>query len=252
MSYFAVPYRASFFRGNNVIMIRKTLFAALVCAMTTIGCVAVGNPAQACSTTTHCYGDAISALTGVRGASVNISPSCLSTPADSDISNEMWLMDTYDNTPAFVEVGYVQIGSGYSLGHGSYILNTPGRYGFWADQRPGHSDYSVHVLETNPSLSVGGAYVYIRANGTNTWQVSFDGHTSNSTGNYMVPNYVEVGSETTSASGKDYGLGSSVKYLDANGTWHSGMGSPVIDATQAPQKFSWVTKSTSYHAGAPC
>jgi hypothetical protein len=233
-----------------MIIFKRTTFSVMLLLLAAVGVATWGDPAAACSTSDHCYADAIAGV-AAKGIAVSITPSCLTAPYANDVSNEIWLIDARNpSAVSFVEVGYLQMGGGYTLGTGSYTLSAAGRYGFWADQRPGHA-YAIHVLQSSPSLTAG-AFISITANGTNAWQVYFNGHTNNSTSNSMVPNNIEYGSEATSAAATDYGLAVGAEYQDSGGTWHNGMNGPTVPAPDTPQKFSWVTKSTSYHAGAPC
>ncbi len=221
--------------------------AVLISALTALP----ADPAFGCSGSTHCYGDDLSNVTGVKGVAVTIDPSCLSTPSGGSVSDETWLIDAHSGIPYWVEVGYLQLGAGASSGTSPYVITGPGRFAFWEDYRPGHTDIDGHVLQNNPSLTAG-AFASISANGGGTWRVAFNGYGSNSTSNYMVPTAIEVGSESNTAASKSYSFAYGAEYLNSGGTWTSGMASPTAPVQNSPERFTWVSKSTSYDAGITC
>lgn len=216
--------------------------AAAILAGTAGWAVAAASPAEACSLSSHCYGIAAGSASGIDGDYVFITPSCLSIPSGNFVTDELWLPSS--GAAYWVEVGYLQLGSGLNVGG----ITTAGRYGFWADKRPG-SQFYAHVLQTNPPLSAG-APAEIYKNGSSSWETYFNGYFGTSTSNTMTPAYGEWGSETTSGSAHSLSTGTSAEY-ETGSSFHSGIPNPSWESTP-PQTFSWTSTYTSYKAGAPC
>lgn len=229
--------------GSLTLTLRLGAAAALLVAATVGWAGASASPAEACSFTNHCYGTTEGTPSGIDGDYVNITPSCLGTPSGNFVTDELWLVSS--SATYWVEVGYLQLGSGVNLGG----ITTAGRYGFWADQRPG-SQFFAHVLQTNPSLSAG-ATAEISKAGSATYNAYFNGHSGTSRSNTMTPQYGEWGSETTSASAHSLSVGDTAEY-ETGDAFHSGVPSPRSWGSNSPQIFSWVTKYTSYEAGVLC
>jgi hypothetical protein len=216
--------------------------AALIVAGMIGWAVAAAPPAQACSLSSHCYGKTYGGVSGINGDYVFITPSCLSTPSTNFVTDELWLVSS--GGTYWVEVGYLQEGSGLNIGG----ITTAGRYGFWADSRPG-GGFHAHVLQTNPSLSTG-APAEIYKNGSSSWETYFNGYFGTSTSNTMTPAYGEWGSETTSGSAHSLHTGVSAEY-ETGSSFHSGIPNPSWGST-SPQTFSWTSTYTSYKAGVAC
>jgi hypothetical protein len=214
---------------------------ALLIAGTVGWGVAAASPAEACSLTSHCWGDVSGGVSGINGDYVFITPSCLNIPSGNFVTDELWLGNGAD----WVEVGYLQHGGNLNLGG----ITTAGRYGFWGDKRPGYN-FSAHVLQNNPSLS-GGAPAEIYKTGTNTWETYFNGYFGTSTGNTMTPTYGSWGSETTSGSADSLSTGTGTEYRTGS-TWTNGVPHPGTPQQNSPQTFSWTTRYTAYKAGVPC
>ena len=153
--------------------------AALLVAGTVGWAVAAAPAAYACDINNHCFGVAFGSATGIDGGYVFVTPSCLSTPSGNFVTNELWLASS--GGTYWVEVGYLQLGSGVNLGG----ITTPGRYGFWGDRRPG-SKFYAHVLQNNPSLSAG-APVEIYRLSSSSFQTYFNGYLGTSTSKAGVP-----------------------------------------------------------------
>lgn len=188
----------------------------------------------------HCYGLVFGHPAAVSGLGVTLSPACLYVPSGNFITDEIWLADA-SSPPNFVEVGFID-NNGIPING----IPTSGRYGFWGDQRPGHL-YAGHVLESDLPLYATG--LSIQESGYQQFTVAFASHTGVSTSNSMTPRTPEYGSETTSNTGASYSTGTGVQYR--NGSWYNGVVSPTY-LIQAPQTFTWITATTSYHAGDPC
>jgi hypothetical protein len=216
--------------------------AALIVAGMIGWAVAAAPPAQACSLSSHCYGKTYGGVSGINGDYVFITPSCLSTPSTNFVTDELWLVSS--GGTYWVEVGYLQEGSGLNIGG----ITTAGRDGFWGDHRPG-SQFYAHVLQNNPPLS-GGAPAEIYSLSNQRFQTYFNGYFGTSTGNSMTPSYGQWGSETSSGSAHSLGTGDTIEYR-AGSTWHNGVPNPGW-LSNSPETFSWVTRYTKYKAGVPC
>jgi len=217
--------------------------ALLLVASGVLGGVAAA-PAQACTTSNHCYGTVTGTAAGIDGDYIFITPSCLSIPSGNFVTDELWLVDSA-SAPNWVEVGYLQLGSGINVGG----IATAGRYGFWADQRPG-GGFHAHVLETNPYLT-GGVPAEIWKNTSSTWFAYFNGYTGESTSNTMIATHGDWGSETTSASAHGLHTGTGAEY-EIGSTWHLGVPNPSGGTPALPQTFVWTTYNTDYKAGVAC
>jgi hypothetical protein len=216
--------------------------AALLLAGTAGWAVASASPAEACSVSSHCYGVTTGSASGIDGDYVFITPSCLSTPSGNFVTDELWLVNS--SAAYWVEVGYLQLGSGLNVGG----IATAGRYGFWADSRPG-GGFHAHVLQNNPSLSAGAPAEIYKVN-SSTWETYFNGHFGQSTSNSFTPAFGEWGSETTSASAHSMHTGTTAEY-ETGSSFHSGVPNPSWGSS-SPQTFSWTTRYTNYKAGVPC
>lgn len=203
------------------------------------------NAAQACTTSSHCYGVAFGDLSGIIGDAVTIEPSCLSIPSGNFVTDEVWLVDA--NAAHWVEVGYLQHGGNLNVGG----ITAAGRYGFWGDARPGSRLFD-HVLQNNPPLSPG-VGAQIQTNGHDSWGAYFNGIGGFSTSNTMTPAFGEWGSETTSASAHSISFGDNAVYQTASG-WHVGVPNQPSSGISAnsPQRFSWAVNYYNYVAGVPC
>lgn len=204
--------------------------------------VAAAPPANACTISSHCFGVAFGSASGIDGDYVFITPSCLSIPSGNFVTDELWLASS--GGTYWVEVGYLQLGSGVNLGG----ITTPGRYGFWGDNRPG-SKFYAHVLQNNPSLSAGAPAEIYRLT-SSSFQTYFNGYFGKSTSNSMTPAYGQWGSETSSGSAHSLSSGVTAEY-ETGSTWHSGIPNPSWGST-SPETFSWTSRYTSYKAGVPC
>ena len=217
--------------------------AALLVAGTIGWAAAAAPPAQACSLSSHCYGTVTGSASGINGDYVFITPPCLSTPSTNFVTDELWLVSSGGSY--WVEVGYLQLGSGLNVGG----ITTAGRYGFWADKRPGDG-FHAHVLQNNPSLSAGAPNEIYQLT-SSTWQTYFNGYFGESTSNTMTASFGEWGSETTSSSADSLHTGDTVEYR-AGSTWTNGVPHPTTPRQNSPETFSWTTRYTSYKAGVPC
>src|SRR4051794_7847113 len=106
----------------GVVYAGRSATAAVAVAVVSVFVLLIGGkPAAAsgCSPTTHCYGDAVAGISGVQGVAVDITPSCLTVPADRIVTNEAWLFQAIGNTTYWVEAGYMQLGAGAVAGRGT-------------------------------------------------------------------------------------------------------------------------------------
>lgn len=215
--------------------------AALVVATTVGWGVATSSTAQACTVSSHCYGEAWQSASGMDGDYMFITPSCLGIPSGNFVTDEMWLSSS-GNT-YWVEAGYLQLGSGLNVGG----IATAGRYGFWGDNRPG-GGFHNHVLETNPSLS--GTDVEIYKLSSSIWSANFGGYYGESSSNTMTPATAIYGSETTSGTTHSLFAGTAIAY-ETGSTWHDSLPSPGT-AADSPQTFAWTSGHVNFKAGAAC
>jgi len=225
----------------------RRLLARLAIAALVAGGIqtATATSASACGlpNAEHCYGIALSSPAGLVGVAADVSPSCLSTPANSFITNELWLVSS--GSSYWVEVGWLQQGSGVNIGGHT----TAGRFGFWADLRPNGGGFHTHILQTNPTL--GFRTLQLERATSSTWTIHFGGLVDTSTGNAFTPVTGEWGSETTANTAHSYASGGSIMYKTSTG-WHSGLPSTPSVSQNAPEKFVWNSKYVSYSAGVPC
>ena len=221
----------------------RTVLAVVISApLMSAGLVTgAASPASACDPWDHCWGVARGYMDGVVGAGADISPSCMRAPDQTFVTDEIWVGDGGSN---WVEAGFLNQGTNMNIGGNT----TAGIFGFYADKRPGQELY-VHILEVGPSLSY--KHVAINKTASNTYYVYFDGHQGLSTSNSMAPDAATYGSETNDNSTHAYSFVRNAQYY-ANGAWHSGMpGTPNLKI-DAPNQFTWSSKSVSYNAGPAC
>lgn len=197
-------------------------------------------PAEACTVSSHCYGEAYSSPSGIIGVYTYIQPSCLGIPSGNFVTDEAWLSSS-GNT-YWVEAGYLQLGSGLNVGG----IASAGRYAFFGDNRPG-GGFHNHVLETNPPFGVD---TEIWKNTSSTWYANVDGVQGESTSDTMTSTTGIWGSETTSNTTHSLAAFSSVEYY-VGSTWHSGLSSWGT-AANSPQTFSWTSDYSAFKAGSPC
>jgi hypothetical protein len=146
--------------------------------------------AQACDTTTHCYGIAQWAPAPNNGGAKNtINTSCLRTPNTSDfITIEEWVVGG-SGGGSWIEEGI------------AYGDPRSDRYWYWADNRPGHP-YAEHDRPDLPSALNTDYVAMIKQDvpgSSSTWNVSQDGtQIGQSVDNFSTPsNILQAGSETT-------------------------------------------------------
>lgn len=186
---------------------------------------------------------------------------CLSSPSNEFVTDEMWLVGPEDHSngqPTWVELGYMGYGGG-GVDRFPWAHNQPpGRYTYWADNRPAVQDstggFNLHWLEQLPTfpsidLVIGkdqgttGDYNITTTHGTTIF-------TAESLRNYMDPNQNQYGSESTSNASHSYGLFSGTGYKK-QGSWYNGMENESAGSDHA-QTFTWVNRPHSFDAGMLC
>jgi hypothetical protein len=237
----AIAFERSVMRGFR----RKLghLGIALLLAGGTVGwTAATASPAEACSLSSHCYGEAYGHASGIDGDYVTITPSCMYAPSGTFVTNELWLSDSANSY--WVEVGYLSEGSGLNIGG----IASAGNYAFWADSRPNGGGFHAHSFMRHPAAGEG---VEIYKIDSSDWGVYFAADFGESTSNSYTPYNGIWGSETSSASTESHGTGESAEYETGNDNWYTGVPNPNW-FSDSPETFSWNNDYYNYTDGVPC
>jgi hypothetical protein len=239
----------------RVIMVLTTMFLFVEASPQTASadstCAPINGP--------HCYGQAVTDDDAIAGVRETINPACLWSPTNEFATDEAWLVGppdhTQNNSPTWVEVGLMGYGGGQDWANGQ----SPGRYIFWADNRPAVTGstggFHLHWLEQTPSLPTTDVVIGKSQSFAQTYNVTATHGTTSyvveSENNYMDPNSDQYGSESTSNSANSDASFTALGYKKA-GTWYDGMESVDHVYSDHNQVFKWIDKPNSFEAGMPC
>lgn len=228
--------RPRIFRGRVTFL----LSISLACLMLVGSAITrTGTAHAACSG--HCYGVA-EWPNAIHGTHTEIETTSLGTNNNQyHISNEMWLLDSahscVNNSISWVEAGEATQYKG------------TGTWYFWADCRPGSKEIDHWVYPVPQSDYASYFQYFIYQDSGNSYHVEMDtaqGYGlwhAESTYNSMVPNYINVGTETTSAQNT---IGSYTpfiynEYQGTNGIWgwQANPGNPPTGHSDSPPYWYW-------------